>query len=110
MDPRACEASVESMSRWGQGLLLGVLLAFVGLVAGTAVGATQVPEGSGLAGPAIALGYGFVAALIGAVSAALTARFAPQERVSTVIRVASIAALAAALVIVWRIVQVNSGS
>lgn len=40
------------------GSLFVFLLAFLGMVAGTGIGALFVPAGSGLAGPAIALGYG----------------------------------------------------
>ena len=47
---------------WGIFLVLG--LAFIGLVVGTAIGARFfVPKGSGMAGPAIALGYGVLGGL-----------------------------------------------
>lgn len=44
-------------------LFVTFFLAVVGLIAGTAVGSRFVPAGSGLAGPAIALGYGVVGAV-----------------------------------------------
>ncbi len=53
-------------------VLLLVAAAFLGLAAGTAIGARFfVPEGSGLAGPAIALGYGLVGVALSLVSAGL---------------------------------------
>ena len=47
------------------GTLVVLTLLWIGLVDGTALGAVLTPKGSGLAGPAIALGYG-VAAAVGA--------------------------------------------
>ncbi|KAA3613349.1 MAG: hypothetical protein DWQ05_17830 [Calditrichaeota bacterium] len=49
------------------GVVFIVLLAFLGFVLGTFIGKMNVPAGSGLAGPAIALSYGaagFVLALV----------------------------------------------
>jgi hypothetical protein len=63
-------ASTDPVSRrrrrWPLALLLLLCLAFLGLGLGTSIGAACcVPEGSGLAGPAIALGYGVLGAGIG---------------------------------------------
>ena len=52
------------MSKIIPGTLFVVLFCFLGLFAGTALGTLFVPEGSGLAGPAIALGYGVVGLII----------------------------------------------
>ncbi len=64
-------ATTPNRALWGTILVL--TLFWIGLAAGTAVGARFVPKGSGLAGPAIALGYGVAAAfgagLLGALSA-----------------------------------------
>ena len=51
-------------SKWLVGLLLTACFMLIGLVVGTLIGGQFVPEGSGLAGPAIAIGYGFVGALV----------------------------------------------
>lgn len=62
--------SKERRVIWG--VLLLVAAAFLGLAAGTAIGARFfVPAGSGLAGPAIALGYGLVGVAITSVLAGL---------------------------------------
>ena len=55
--------------RWLWGVLITTLLLVTGLAAGLYWGASVTPKGSGLAGPAIVLGYGFLtaaaAALVG---------------------------------------------
>ncbi len=90
------------------GLVLAAGLAIVGLASGTALGARFfVPEGSGLAGPAIALGHGFVGALLGLIAAGLVVWKAP----SAVLRRAALAALLLALatigLVAWRAVKLN---
>lgn len=77
--------------------MLGLSAGFLGLVLGTAVGGwVFVPEGSGLAGPAIALSYGLFTALA---AVALSYIFTKRASLSTVRR-ASIGASALALVVV----------
>ena len=91
--------------RWPFVLLLLVSFAWLGLVAGAAVGATWlVPEGSGLAGPAIALGYGVLGAAAGLVVGGVLAWKAGHGllRAATVGAV-GLALLAAGLV-AWRLV------
>ena len=56
------------------GFFFVLLLAFLGLLVGTMIGGLFVPKGSGLAGPAIALGYGFVGFVIAIVAGVLLAR------------------------------------
>ncbi|MFQ5633484.1 MAG: hypothetical protein ACE5I1_32355, partial [bacterium] len=46
------------------GIVFAILLAFLGLIIGTTIGSFFAPDGSGLAGPAIALGYGSIGLLI----------------------------------------------
>ncbi len=90
------------------GLVLAAGLAVVGMASGTALGARFfVPEGSGLAGPAIALGHGFVGALLGLIAAGLLVWKAPPA----VLRRAGLAALLLALatigLVAWRAVKLN---
>ena len=96
-------------SVWLEGIVAALCLAFVGLVIGTAFGATRVPDGSGLAGPAIALGYGAVAAVVGvaiAVVTAMTSRKALRRSL-----VAGLAlALLASIVVTLRVIQLNGAA
>jgi hypothetical protein len=83
--------------------LLVLCFAFLGLSAGMAVGGRLVPDGSGLAGPVIALGYGFVgfcvAVLLGIV---LSIKLGP-----TAFRRALLgSAVLTALILAWVAVQV----
>lgn len=84
-------------------VLLAVTLAFVGLTAGMAVGAVWfVPEGSGLAGPAIALAYGLlggVAALIAGILLGLRLAI-PRLRIVTAIGM--FAAIGIFALLTWR--------
>ncbi len=91
--------------------MLAASLAVVGLAAGTALGARFfVPEGSGLAGPAIALGYGLVGAVLGLLAAGLLAWKAPPA----ILRRAALAALLLALgtiaLVTWRAVGLQRQS
>ena len=87
-------------------IALVVLCSFwIGLVAGTAIGAWFfVPGGSGLAGPAIALGYGVVAALAAAVLAGVLARRLPGRSLRRSAVVALLLAVLAALAVGYRFV------
>lgn len=68
----------RSGSRVGWQILLLLAAAWLGFVAGTAVGGRfLVPEGSGLAAPAIALGYGLIGLVAALVAAILMAWKAP---------------------------------
>ena len=51
--------------RWLWGVLITTLLLVTGLAAGLYWGASVTPKGSGLAGPAIVLGYGVLTAAVG---------------------------------------------
>lgn len=80
---------------------LAVLCSFwIGLVAGTLAGALFfVPADSGLAGPAIALGYGIGGALAGAVLGGIVARRLPPRRLRrAAVAIIVVAALAALVV------------
>ncbi len=95
--------------RWPLVLLLLASLAWLGLVAGTAVGAAWfVPEGSGLAGPAVALGYGVLGLLAGVALGAVLGWQAGHG----LLRVATAAAVVLALLtvgaVVWRIVAAQA--
>lgn len=93
-------------SRWPWVLLLLVCSCWLGLVAGAAVGARWlVPAGSGLAGPAIALGYG----VAGAVAALLVGGVLAWKASHGVLRAAALAgfvlALITALLVGWRVAK-----
>jgi hypothetical protein len=92
--------------RWPFVLLLLGSLAWLGLLAGVAAGATWwVPEGSGLAGPAIALGYGVLGAAAALVLGAALGWKAPHGLLRVVTAVTVALALLAAGWIGWRIAQ-----
>ncbi|MEN3974428.1 hypothetical protein [Emcibacter sp. SYSU 3D8] len=62
------------------GVVFVIFLVLCGLVAGTFVGGRFfVPPGSGLAGPAIALGYGLLGAAVAGVAGGLLAYFLPPK-------------------------------
>ncbi|MEZ5330811.1 MAG: hypothetical protein R2991_01890 [Thermoanaerobaculia bacterium] len=71
---QSVEPAAHPERRWPLvAALVGACL-LLGLAAGTAIGsACCVPEGSGLAGPAIALGYGLLGAILGGAVAGLVA-------------------------------------
>ncbi len=74
-------------------------------MAGTAIGALFfVPAGSGLAGPAIALGYGVVGALAAAVLAGMAARRLPGRPLRRSAVVVLLLAVLAALAVGYRLV------
>lgn len=87
-------------------IALLVLCSFwIGLVAGTAIGAQFfVPADSGLAGPAIALGYGAMGALAAALLAGVLARRLPPRSLRRSAVVALLLAVLAALVVGYRFV------
>jgi len=67
---------------WLWRIILSVSVAVVGLFAGTMLGGWYlVPAGSGMAGPAIALGYGLAAAVGSGVLAAIGSAYLPARRV-----------------------------
>lgn len=87
-------------------IALLVLCSFwIGLVAGAAIGARFfVPVDSGLAGPAIALGYGVAGALAAAVLAGVLARRLPGRPLRRSAVVALMLAVLAALAVGYRFV------
>lgn len=89
-------------------LLLGSLL-WIGLTAGTAVGAKWfVPADSGLAGPAIALGYGVLGAVAGLVLGAVLAWKAPHGLLRAASAVAGALAAVLAGLVIWRVVTLEA--
>jgi hypothetical protein len=105
MSPSIASSEPRPRRRWPFVLLLLASLAWLGLVAGTAVGAAWfVPEGSGLAGPAIALGYGVLGVLAGVALGAVLGWKAGHGLLRVATTVAVVLALLAAGVAVWRIV------
>lgn len=101
--------AAPSRGVWGSLLVLGLI--WLGLVGGTAVGAALfVPEGSGLAGPAIALGYGVAAAVAGIVAGALVAWRARPGTVRAVAKPVLLLSLVAVAVLAWRIATLERSS
>ncbi len=92
---------------WGVTVVLTLM--WIGLVGGSAVGAQLVPAGSGLAGPAIALGYGAGASLVaGFIGFLLARRLSPIA-----LRIAAVLTIAVSLVlvafVVWRALTQHPG-
>ncbi len=65
--------------RLGWGVLLSILLFVAAAAGGLMYGGAVVPRDSGLAGPAIVLGYGFLFGLGGVIAGILTAGLARIE-------------------------------
>jgi formate-dependent nitrite reductase membrane component NrfD len=84
-----------------------VLCSFwIGLVAGTVLGGLFfVPAGSGLAGPAIALGYGVAAALAGAIVAGIVGRRLPPRVLRRTTAVVGAVAAVAVVAVVYLFVK-----
>jgi hypothetical protein len=90
--------------RWPLVALLLPSLAWAGLVVGTVVGSSRVPEGSGLAGPAIALAYGVMGMAFSLVLGGLFTWRAPHLLLQLATAVAVVVAVAAAGLVAWRFV------
>jgi hypothetical protein len=86
------------------GTLLALAAAWLGLLAGTAVGASFfVPAGSGLAGPAIALGYGVLGAALAAVVGAVVAWRGSPRLVRAAAAAGVVLGLLSAVALGWRV-------
>jgi len=93
-------AKVETFKR-----LLAVLgLAWVGLVAGFAYWLPRIPQGSGLAGPAIALGYGAGGLLLGLLVGGLLAARLRPERLGSLLKIVALLSFLALAATIGRIV------
>jgi len=69
---------MKTRTRWLVGILLTLSLLVCGLLAGTWLGGRYfVPPGSGLAGPAIALSYGLLGAVVGVALGIVVSIFTP---------------------------------
>ncbi len=92
-------------------VLLVLCSLWLGLVAGMAIGGRLfVPEGSGLAGPAIALGYGAMGALAGAVLSGLLAWKLPVRSLRLAAWIALLLSALAVLFIGYRVVEQQQAS
>jgi len=89
------------------GWFLIILMAFIGFVIETAIGSFFVPEGSGMAGPATALGYGFVGLLIALVAGSFMMKKLPFEILRVALYITAFAALLACGFIIYRIIVVQ---
>jgi hypothetical protein len=96
----------------GWAILLVISALWLGFGAGTfAAGRLLVPEGSGLAGPAIAIAYGMGAALIAGVAAAIAAWKATIRGLRAAALIAAIFGVAlAALLVVGIVTRAAAGS
>jgi len=109
MSPSSASSTPRPRRRWPFVLLLLGSLAWLGLVAGTAAGAAWfVPEGSGLAGPAIALGYGVLGVAAGLALGGLLGWKAGHGLLRATTAVAAVLALLTVGLIGWRIVAAQA--
>ena len=108
--PRTMHPSTTApRRRWPFILLIVASFAWLGLVTGTAAGAAWfVPEGSGLAGPAIALGYGVLGLLAGLALGAVLGWKAGHGLLRASAAVAVVLALLTVGAVVWRIVAAEN--
>jgi len=94
-------------NRIAVGALLGGVLFFAGAVGGLFYGGAVVPKGSGLAGPAIVLGWGVAFGAVAAVIGIALAATLPIARLRTAARISVVAGVLALIAIVGRIVWVQ---
>lgn len=85
------------------GICFILILGFLGLFAGTLVGTLFVPSDSGLAGPAIALGYGVGGAIIGLILGLVLIRRLSYDQLRPVLIGAAIIALLACAWLIYRV-------
>ncbi len=92
------------------GFFFVLFVSFLGLCAGTFIGATFfVPEGSGLAGPAIALGYGVVGLVIALIGSLILARKLPREKLRVALLIAGVLTLLVVALLTFRFMTNRSG-
>lgn len=92
-----------SKSKTLLGICFVLILGFLSLIAGTLVGTLFVPGDSGLAGPAIALGYGVGGALIGLILGLVLIRRLSYDQLRPVLIGAAIIALLACAWLIYRV-------
>lgn len=80
-----------------------LILGFLSLIAGTLVGTLFVPGDSGLAGPAIALGYGAGGAIVGLILGFTLVKRLTHDQLRTVLLGATTIALLACAWIIYRV-------
>ncbi len=88
-------------------IAFAVSAAWIGMCVGTSIGVSFVPAGSGLAGPAIALGYGVVGAASCLVAALICTRFLDPTKLRRITVITVVFAAATALVAIIRYRQVQ---
>ena len=92
------------------GFFFVLFVSFLGLFAGTFIGSVFfVPPGSGLAGPAIALGYGFVGLVVALVGGVVLARRLALAMLRKALLIAGILVFLAAAFLTYRFVTNRSG-
>lgn len=100
----------QQPKRFGWAFLLLVCLFWVGLAIGTAIGSQFVPAGSGLGGPAIALGYGVVGAFLSLIIGGIIAWKASVPTVRVAALVAALLLAMAAGFAFWRAAEQRAES
>ena len=91
------------------GFFFVLFVSFLSLFAGTFIGATFfVPQGSGLAGPAIALGYGVVGLVIGLVGSVILVRKLDRPQLRVALLIAGVATLLVGALLTYRFVSNRS--
>ena len=81
-------------------LCLAIIFAFLGMY----IGSLNVPEGSGLAGPGIVIGYGFIALLVGILGGIISLRFINLNTLKVVTGVMGIIVIA---LVIWAFVRAS---
>lgn len=93
------------------GFFFVLFVSFLGLVVGTFIGGVFfVPPGSGLAGPAIALGYGLVGLVVALVGGVVLARRLAPASLRKALLIAGMLVLLAVAFLTYRFVTNRSGS
>ncbi len=110
MEPTKHPTAPPAPRRTLWSLLLVLCSLWLGLVAGTAIGGLFVPEGSGLAGPAIALGYGVMGALAGLALAIVFALKLPVRPLRLSALIALLLSALAVLLMGYRVVRQQRSS
>jgi hypothetical protein len=90
-------------------VLLPLLLALLGFVCGMFVGGQLAPDGSGLAGPAIALWYGIGGMVIALLAGVILARRLPPASLRKAVLVAAALATITLIAVAVRIASMNAG-
>jgi hypothetical protein len=94
--------SSDRNRRVGWGIVLAILLFCAAAAGGLIYGASVTPRDTGLAGPAIVLGYALMAGLAGMLAGVLAAAFSPAAQLAKIsLAGAIVAAVMIVVLVVW---------